>query len=456
MDPGARHASLKEIAALHLHFVAVNSVPSELLDEHERDIAKRVIGTDLAFVLPNLRAARAAAANSILARVHRTQILAARSALDELSKTWWIAKRVDLDADQIARAETMLGMPVPIFVRAASALLAFAYMSDAPGAVFMERDLDAEFLAKYEVGQEDLRLAAYKLSTTRDDVQRWLVEIRARFREGIKHLVPSPLLTTPLLRLDLGSGPPYACPSVNHFVAAVRDRVREAISQRGRTDADSADLYGERLVDYLKAFATAASLNVLDLDTIEDRTLRRADLLFFEGDSVLIAEVKRSLATGALSRHLLYPEGIIAVFSHLHGAYGQCQATFARRSWRATGISDTHAAAVVLVDEPVGAEGAVFSDLYGAQTVVDLPFEIMGVDEFENAIGVLGTRRLVELICKKWNEGLRDIPLLVYARNVLGIETQIVEGKRTHLEAEERELFFEAGLVPRNFPAVWP
>ena len=80
MEPGARHASLKEIAELHLRFVTVNSVPNALLEAHERDIAKRVIGTDLAFVLPSLRAARAAAASSILARVHRTQILAAGSA----------------------------------------------------------------------------------------------------------------------------------------------------------------------------------------------------------------------------------------------------------------------------------------------------------------------------------------------------------------------------------------
>ena len=43
MEPGARHASLKEIAELHLRFVTVNSVPHELLDVHERDIAKRVI-----------------------------------------------------------------------------------------------------------------------------------------------------------------------------------------------------------------------------------------------------------------------------------------------------------------------------------------------------------------------------------------------------------------------------
>jgi hypothetical protein len=209
-------------------------------------------------------------------------------------------------------------------------------------------------------------------------------------------------------------------------------------------------------VEYLKAFARAASLNVIDLDLIEGRTLRRADLLFIEDHSVLIAEVKRSLAPGALSRHLLYPEGIIAVFKHLLGAYGQCLASFARRSWRTQGVDEARVAAVVLVDEPVGAEGAVFADLYGAQTTVDLPFEIMGVDEFENAVGVLGTKGLVDLICKKWSEGMRDIPLIVYARNVLGIETQRAEGKRAHLEVEERELFFEAGLVPRNFAAAWP
>ena len=324
------------------------------------------------------------------------------------------------------------------------------------GLVFVERDIEPRFLEKYDVDQDTLRLAAYKLSTTRADIQRWIAEVEARFPEGAKQFVPTPLLTTPLLKLEIANGPPYVCPSLFHFISAARDRVREAISQPGSTDVDSSDLYGEYLVQYVQAFARAAGVKVIDLDLLERRTKKRADLLFIENDRGLIVEVKRSLATGSLSKHLLYPEGIIAVLQHLLGAFQQCQATQSRRAWKSEGIELGCIAAVILVDEPVGAEGGVFADLLGAQTQIDLPFEVMSVTEFENALGVLGTEALVDLIRRKWSDGLRDVPLAIYAKNFRKLETRTVPGKRTHLEAEDRELFFETGMATRDFSAEWP
>lgn len=347
-------------------------------------------------------------------------------------------------------------MQVPVFVRAATALLAFAVTCDSTGGVIIERPIDDEFHAKYDVDIDVLRLAAFKLSTTRADLQRWVQEIQDSFPEGVRQFVPTPLLTTPLLSLETPGLAPYVCPSIHHFISAVRDRVRKVISQDGGMPTNASQLYGDYLVDYIKAAALAASVDVFDIDDMEPGTERRADLLFVERDRGLIVEVKRSVATGGLSKHMLYPRGIVAVLSHLLGAFRQCQATLWRRPWRRNGLQLNRLAAIILVDEPVAGEGAVFSELLSSQTVVDLPFDVMSVVDFENALGTLGVRGLVELLIDKWGKRLQGIPLQLFARNVCGIQTKIINGKRKHLTMEDEELFFKIGLAKSEFAAEWP
>ncbi|HWU87843.1 MAG TPA: hypothetical protein VN253_11235 [Kofleriaceae bacterium] len=57
-SPGAPIANFGNIIDLHFHHLAIDSVPDALLDAHERALAKAAIGTSLAFVLSDLRAAR--------------------------------------------------------------------------------------------------------------------------------------------------------------------------------------------------------------------------------------------------------------------------------------------------------------------------------------------------------------------------------------------------------------
>lgn len=456
LDGPAPTATMGDIIDLISYYLAVDVASQSLLQEHESKLARAAIGTDLAALIPNLHAAQVAATACAVARIFRVQLLPSRSSLDELSKTWWIASRLDRDADQLRRAAMSLGMQVPVFVRAAVALLAFAVSSEPMGCVILERAIDDPFRKKYDVDADVLKLAAYKLATTRSDLQRWLDEVQMHFPEGVRQFVPTPLLTTPLLALEMPGLPQYLCPSIHHFVSAVRDRVRDAISQDGSMPANTSELYGGYLVEYIKAASSAAELEVYDIDDMEAGTERRADLLFVEGDRGLIVEVKRSVATGGLSKHLLYPEGIAAVLLHLLGAFRQCQATLWRRPWQRRGMRLTRLAAIILVDEPVAAEGAVFSELLSAQTHVDLPFDVLSVTEFENAVAVLGVCGLVELLIDKWAARLQGIPLQVFASKVRGLQTKKIPGKRTHLAFEDKELFFEIGLTRTEFSAEWP
>lgn len=97
-------ATLGDIIDLHYYHLAINAASESLLLEHQHALARAAIGTDLAILVPNLQAARVAATACAVARIVRIQLLPSRSSLDELSKTWWIARRLDRDADQLRRA----------------------------------------------------------------------------------------------------------------------------------------------------------------------------------------------------------------------------------------------------------------------------------------------------------------------------------------------------------------
>jgi hypothetical protein len=361
------------------------------------------------------------------------------------------------------RAEQMLGMSVPTFVRAASALIALAVTSEPEmGRVDLNRPIDQAFTEKYDVDADALRLAAYKLATSRDDLQLWLDDLVRNAPPGLLHYAPTPLASTPLLRGDdlvdpkLPSHTLFLCPSIYHFIGAVRDRVKDAISAPGQITEDTQTLYGEMLNRYV-ARCIEGTGRVINIDDIDGND-RRADWLLVADGCGLIIEVKRVLATGALSRHLVTARGMAAVLEHLYGAYDQCRSTRSGARWTTQCGRLSEIAALVLVDEPVGAEGAVVSDLLARQTVagVDPPFEVMSVAEFENAIHVLGVKQLVRLINEKWQRGYVGVPLGVYFTKVLGREKVSADGARKYLEDEDRELFLELGLSASAFGAEWP
>ena len=85
------------------------------------------------------------------------------------------------------------------------------------------------------------------------------------------------------------------------------------------------ELYGAVLSDYVHQCSSGAGI-MYSVDAF-DGDQRRADWLLVNGDSGLIIEVKRALATGTLSRHLLTANGMCAVLKQLYGAYDQCPGT---------------------------------------------------------------------------------------------------------------------------------
>ena len=352
-------------------------------------------------------------------------------------------------------------MSVPTFVRAASALLAFAVVELPRGYANLNRPVDEDFATKYDVDHETLRLAAFKLSTTRRDLQLWLDDLQ-KTPSALRHHAPNPLATTPLLSVDglVSPAPPpntvHLCPSIFHFLGAVRDRVREAISGPSDMTVNTQELYGAVLSDYVHQCSSGAGI-MYSVDAF-DGDQRRADWLLVNGDSGLIIEVKRALATGTLSRHLLTANGMCAVLKQLYGAYDQCRATASRRNWRRHCGPLRQIAALVLVDEPVGAEGAVVAELLSRNTVAgtEPPFEVMSVAEFENAIHTLGVQRLVSLIRGKWLAGHAGTPLGSYFTKVLGEESINNRTARAHMLPEDHELFLNLGSAASAVGARWP
>lgn len=328
------------------------------------------------------------------------------------------------------------------------------------GRVDLNREIDQAFVEKYDVDLDALRLAAFKLATSRDELQGWLRDLLQNAPPGLLHYAPSPLATTPLLRCDDLVEPPllahtlFLCPSIYHFIGAVRDRVREAISAPSQIQMDTQSLYGELLNDYVGKCMDGVG-QVVSIDAF-DRDDRRADWLISDGSSTLIIEVKRALVTGSLSRHLVTARGMAAVLEHIYGAYDQCRSTYNRARWTSYCGKLTEVAAMILIDEPVGAEGAVVAELLSRQTAIGVkpPFEVMSVAEFENAIHVLGVKRLVSLIRGKWHAGHVGLPLGIYFSKVLGENQRRVSHVRNYVELEDRELFLELGFSTSD--RQWP
>ena len=459
-DEGKRPTN-GDIIDLHLLSLAVNNTSDHVIRPMAEALAKLALTEPIAAMVPSLDAAQKAVSSFTIARMLREQWLPARTRMDELGRIWWIARRIDLEAAHLERASTVLGMSVPTFVRASIALLAFAVVAQPPGYVDLNRPIDEDFTAKYEVDYDTLRLAAFKLSTTRPDLQAWLNDL-LRVPSVLQNHAPNPLATTPLLSVDglVQPAPPantvYLCPSLFHFIGAVRDRVREAISGPSEMTINTQELYGAVLSDYVRQCSAGAGA-IYSVDAF-DGDERRADWLLVKGRVGLVIEVKRALATGALSRYLLTANGMSAVLKQLYGAYEQCRATASRRNWRTHCGTLDEVAALVLVDEPVGAEGAVVSDLLARQTEAgaDPPFEVMSVSEFENAIHALGVERLVSLIREKWKTGYGGLPLGTYFTKVRREKSVTIPSARGHMLAEDQELFLNLGFAASAIGARWP
>jgi hypothetical protein len=175
-----------------------------------------------------------------------------------------------------------------------------------------------------------------------------------------------------------------------------------------------------------------------------------------EETSGLIVEIKRSIGIVTECRGLTRPTDIQTILSHFLGAYRQCIATHERRSWEQDGTSLSKLAALVLVDEPLSGEGAVFAELYARQTSVTLPFEIMSIGEFEHALGVLGVPGLVEMIRAKFDNRYEGAPLAQFAMRVLRLPTRHVRDARAYLRPLAAELVPDLADVEDFYSARWP
>ncbi len=455
-----KHPTNGDIIDLHLESLAVNDTSDDVIRPTAEALARLAITEPIAAMVPSLAAARQAVSSFTLARMAREQSLPARARIDELGHIWWIARKIDNEASHLGRTNTELGMPVPTFVRTSLALLALAVNNQPRGYINLNRSIEEKFEKTYDVDIDTMQLAAFKLMTTRDDLRKWIEGQRAS--DASISRAPNLLATTPLLSIDefLDPTPPintvYLCPSLFHFIGAVRDRVRQAISAPGQIEINTEELYGSVLSEYVYHCSTGAGV-MYSVDEF-DGNGRRADWLLVNGDAGLIIEVKRALATGTLSRHLLNANGMSAVLRQLYGAYEQCRATASRRNWSRKCGPLTRLAALVLVDEPVGAEGAVVADLLVSHTEAgaDPPFEVMSVFEFENAVHALGVQRLVSLIREKWSRGFAGLPLSTYFTSVRNEERIINPNARTHIPAEDEELFLNLGFAASALGARWP
>ncbi len=114
-------------------------------------------------------------------------------------------------------------------------------------------------------------------------------------------------------------------------------------------------------------------------------------------------------------------------------------------------------AALVLIDEPLSGEGAVFGELYARQTRVPLPFEIMSIGEYEHALGVLGVSGLVEMICAKFANRHPGAPLAQFAMHVMRMSTRRVPEARAYLRPFAAELLpEELANLDEFYSARWP
>lgn len=311
-----------------------------------------------------------------------------------------------------------------------------------------------------------LRLAAFKLSRSPDEFAEWHRTDVDALPIGLKQYVPNALAVTPLIRVDEFVDPAaprsthFLCPSLHHFAAAVNNLVRASVAApRSNFVASIGGYYGEVLEKYVELVLQSrlSAEAVYKIELWENEQQRKADFLARDGTRGLIVEIKRSLGT-EFDKHVLDAEGILEVLGMLYSAYTQCETTFDRRPWRdepaCTSIGPM--AAIVLVDELAGGEGSALSYLFARTRVPRPPFEVMGISEFEEAVGVLGVARLVDLINEKWRAGYADLPLRLYATKIVGMPREVRVGAKSYLRNADVELLLEIGLARQEYAASWP
>lgn len=451
-------ATIGDVIDLQLAYLTIDASRKEMHDADSAAVAKAAItDRNISELIPNLDAAEKAISGFSICRMIRLQMIPSEGGFDELSRIWWIARRLDRESDQLRTAQRILGMEIPVFIRGALALLSLAVTSEHNGCVSLGGGVDADFTRKYDVDANTLLLAADKLSTSREDFLAWLSEAEGAVRPGMAPFIPMALMSTPLLKFEEPDSPQFVCPSFSHFVSAMRDRLRDAISTQGGMPTHAIRIYGTILAKYVEEMASAANITVLNLDTVEPSNEKHADLLLVEGEYALLVEVKRSIAPGLMSRYLIDPRGIVEMLSHLRLALRQCQCSYERRSWETKGLIPSNIAALILIDEPLAAEGAVFAELLSAQTSLNIRFDVLSVTEFERAIGAVGVRGLAQLIHLKWSLGYQGLPLDQFASRVLNMTPKKSTHPRSHLKEEDRELFMGLGAGLQKAPNThWP
>lgn len=441
------------------------SVPG-MMDEMARDIARSVIRTPLAPILPDRAAAKNAAVMFDLARSLRAQWAVQFSSIEDLVRAWWVAKRVNERTDTQRATESVLGMSLPVFVRACQGLLTLAYASAPQGRVALTGALEQRLVDQYELSDDVLRLAAFKLSRTPDEFTEWHHTDVDALPNGLKQYAPNPLSVTPLIRIDEVVDPSAAlsthflCPSVHHLTVGANALIRASVAGvRSIWESNVGGVYGEVLEDYVELVLRthAPQGNVYRVDGWENEQQRKADFFTFQDSCGLIIESKRSLGT-EFDKHVLDAGGIVEILSKLNDAYFQCETTQRRRPWRreprCRGVTST--AAIILVDELCAAEGGALSYLMQRSRAPDPPFEVMGVSEFENAIAVLGVKGLVSLIQEKWRTGNADLPLRLFASKVKRMTSTEVQNAKSYLQEVDQELLIEIGLANQSYAARWP
>jgi hypothetical protein len=178
-------------------------------------------------------------------------------------------------------------------------------------------------------------------------------------------------------------------------------------------------------------------------------------LLVVDGDSALVIEIKRTLAT-EVEKTILDAESAIEVLSKLSKAYSQCKTSDQRKPWRSDRIGRNiqHTEAIILVDDSVVAEGGILAMLLYELGAVSPRFETMSLSSFEDMIAVLGVRNSTLVIRQKWLTGNCDMPLAQYCRTVQGRARVTVPNARRLLETMSREIF--GTLRIGDFDASWP
>lgn len=451
---GQREATPADLGDLFYRYCGVQQSSAEA-KAFADGVARAAIGSDAAFLVPDLTTAKRVERLFSIARVMTASWLPSRIRVDEFLRALWLAERLRERWVDLERVNRVLGMELDVFIRASLVLFAAAMAAAPTGRIPIDL-IGNRPLTRYSIDRAVLELAASRLSTNAEDIESWISRIYEFAPPGMVQHSPSVLVSTPLLKVPWADAHEYLCPSPVHLMAAVRDRVRHALSSEAGTTNQVMTLYGDLLEEYVAFVARAHDAVVLRVDDIDPGVERHADLILIEENAGLIVEVKRSIGVSFGARGLTRPMDVIAVLEHLLGAYGQCLATYRRRRWEREGFRPSCLAGVVLIDESIAAEGAAFAELYARQGGADLPYDVMGISEFEEALGVLGVRRLVSMISSRAENGMHGAPLAQYAMQHLRLPTREVAEGRGYLRAVAAQLGQDLESFEGFFTAKWP